>query len=135
MVSQVTEAVSLINQILVYVEDAESYLSSARTWGIFDALGGGLFTDIIKHSKVSKARNSMEEVTCLMQRLQRLLGSMQVPVDYRMEIGNFATFADFFFDGIIADVYMLNKIMQSLDTVRDLKHRLNDLKYRLENLR
>ena len=77
----------------------------------------------------------MDNVNYLMQRLQQVLGSIQLPADYRMQIGDFATFADFFFDGVFADLYMQSKIMQSLDEVRRLKSKLYDLKARLENIR
>ena len=132
---QVSEAINLTNQILEYVEQAERSLSSARNWGFFDVLGGGFITDLIKHSKLSRARSAMDDVNYLMQRLQQVLGSIQMPADYRMEIGNFATFADFFFDGVFADVYMVSKIMQSLDEVRRLKGKLYELKAKLEGLR
>ena len=117
---QIAEALNLTDQILVYVDQAERSLSSARNWGFFDVLGGGFIVDMVKHS---------------MQRLQNVLGSIQIPADYRMELGNFATFADFFFDGVFADVYMISKIMQSLDEVRKLKHKLYELKARLEEIR
>ena len=132
---QVSEAINLTNQILGYVEQAERSLSSARNWGFFDVLGGGFIPDLIKHSKLNRARDAMDSVNYLMQRLQQVLGSIQLPADYRMQIGNFSTFADFFFDGVFADVYMVSKIMQSLDEVRNLKHKLYDLKARLEGLR
>ena len=132
---QVSEAINLTNQILGYVEQAERSLSSARNWGFFDVLGGGFIVDMIKHHKLGKAREAMESVNYLMQRLQQVLGSLQLPADYRMEIGNFATFADFFFDGVFADLYMQSKIMQSLDEVRRLKSKLYELKSRLENIR
>ena len=131
---QISEAINLTNQILGYVEQAERSLSSARNWGFFDVLGGGFITDLIKHSKLNRARGAMDEVNYLMQRLQQVLGSISLPADYRMEIGNFATFADFFFDGVFADVYMVSKIMQSLDEVRRLKGKLYDLKAKLEGL-
>lgn len=132
---QVTDAINLTNQILGYVEQAERSLSSARNWGFFDVLGGGFIVDMIKHHKLGKAREAMESVNYLMQRLQQLLGSLQLPADYRMEIGNFATFADFFFDGVFADLYMQSKIMQSLDEVRRLKNKLYELKSRLEGIK
>ena len=132
---QISEAINLTNQILGYVEQAERSLSSARNWGIFDVLGGGFIVDMIKHHKLGKAREAMESVNYLMQRLQQLLGSLQLPADYRMEIGNFATFADFFFDGVFADLYMQSKIMQSLDEVRRLKNKLYELKSRLEGIK
>lgn len=131
---QITDAINLTNQILGYVEQAERSLSSARNWGFFDVLGGGFIVDMIKHHKLGKAREAMESVNYLMQRLQQVLGSLQLPADYRMEIGNFATFADFFFDGVFADLYMQSKIMQSLDEVRRLKKRLYELKSRLESI-
>lgn len=131
---QISEAINLTNQILGYVEQAERSLSSARNWGFFDVLGGGFIVDMIKHHKLGKAREAMESVNYLMQRLQQVLGSLQLPADYRMEIGNFATFADFFFDGVFADLYMQSKIMQSLDEVRRLKKRLYELKSRLESI-
>lgn len=131
---QILDAINLTGQILDYVGQAERSLSSARNWGFFDVLGGGFIVDMIKHAKLNNARNSMDNVNYLMQRLQQLLGSIQIPADYRMQIGNFATFADFFFDGVFADVYMVSKIMQSLDEVRKLKHKLLELKARLEGL-
>ena len=132
---QISEAINLTNQILGYVEQAERSLSSARNWGFFDVLGGGFIVDMIKHHKLGKAREAMESVNYLMQRLQQVLGSLQLPADYRMEIGNFATFADFFFDGVFADLYMQSKIMQSLDEVRRLKNKLYELKSRLEGIK
>ena len=132
---QVTEAINLTDEILVYVEQAERSLSSARNWGFFDVLGGGFIVDLIKHSKLNRARDAMDSVNYLMQRLQQVLGSIQLPADYRMQIGNFATFADFLFDGVFADVYMVSKIMQSLDEVRRLKGKLYELKSKLEGLR
>lgn len=132
---QLNEAISLVNQIIPYVEDAERSLSSARNWGIVDVFGGGFITDIIKHAKLNNASNSMESVNYLMQRLQQVLGSIQMPNDYRMQIGGFSTFADFMFDGAIADIYMTSKIMGSLDQVRELKSKLYTLKAKLEGLR
>ena len=132
---QVSEAINLTDQILGYVELAERSLSSARNWGFFDVLGGGFIVDMIKHHKLGKARDAMDSVNYLMQRLQQVLGSIQIPAYYRMEVGNFATFADFFFDGVFADVYMVSKIMQSLDQVRRLKNKLYELKSRLATIR
>lgn len=132
---QISEAINLTNQILGYVEQAERSLSSARNWGFFDVLGGGFIVDMIKHHKLGKAREAMESVNYLMQHLQQLLGSLQLPADYRMQIGEFATLADFFFDGVFADIYMQSKIMQSLDEVRRLKNKLYELKSRLEGIK
>lgn len=131
---QVNEAITITNQLLDLVQDAEKSLTSARNWGFIDLLGGGFITDLIKHSKISKASNSMDQVNYLMQRLQSVLGSIQIPQNYNMNLGGFSTFADFFFDGTLADGYMTYKIMSSIEEVRSLKNKLYTLKSRLESL-
>lgn len=132
---QINEALSLTNQLIPLVNEAENSLASARNWGFLDIMGGGFITDLIKHSKLNKASGAMNQVSYLMQRLQMVLGSIEVPMDYRMQIGDFATLADFLFDGAIADIYMTSKIMSSLTEVRNLKSKLYTLKARLEGMR
>lgn len=131
---QVNEALALTNQLINLTTQAERQLSSARNWGFIDVLGGGLITDIIKHSKLSNAKSTMDEVNYLMQRLQQTLGRINFPADYRMNVGGFATFADFFFDCGIVDALMLSKIWTSLNEVQKLKNKLYDLRGRLERL-
>lgn len=131
---QVNEAMQLVRQLIPLVENAERNLSSARTWSFLDVFGGGTLVDVIKHVKLDKASDSMNQVNYLMQRLQVVLGSIRIPEDYKMRVGGFATFADFLWDGAIVDVYMLSKIMSSLKTVRDLKCRLYSLKDMLEKM-
>ena len=132
---QINQALNLTDQLITCLDDAERQLSSARNWGFLDVLGGGLIVDLIKHSKLNNAKYSMERVNYLMQELQRVLGNIAIPNDYRMQVGGFATFADFFFDSGIVDVYMTAKIMSSLNEVRRLKEKCYDLKSRLSTIR
>ena len=125
------EAFSLINQLRPLLDEAERSLTSARNWGFVDLLGGGFITDLIKHSKVGKARSNMEQVNYLMQRLQTVLGSIRLPQDYGVNISRLATFADFFFDGTLADGYMTFKLLENLNGVRSLKQKLNLLETKL----
>ena len=131
---QVKQAIHLTNQLISCLDEAERHLSSARNWGFLDVLGGGFFVDLIKHSKLNNAKVTMDKVNYLMGELQRVMGSIAIPADYRMKIGGFATFADFFFDSGIVDVYMTAKIMSSLTEVRKLRDRCYDLKSRLAAL-
>lgn len=131
--SQINTAISIIDELIPLVNDAEHNLSGARNWGFLDVFGGGFFVDLIKHSKLNKASNSMEQVDYLMKNLQQVLGSINSN-DYSMNVGSFATLADFLFDGMIVDVYMVSKIMDSLGEVRKLKCKLYELRDRLLKL-
>ena len=132
---QVNQAINLTNQLIGELEQAERQLSSARNWGFLDVLGGGVIVDLIKHSKLNNAKISMDRVNYLLQELKRVLGGISMPGDYSMNVGGIATFADFFFDSGIVDVYMTAKIMSSLNEVRNLKNRCYELRSRLSNIR
>ena len=134
-IAQVNQALNLTNQLIGELEQAERQLSSARNWGFLDVLGGGLITDLIKHSKLNNAKASMDRVQYLLQELKRVLGGISMPGDYSMNVGTFATMSDFFFDSGIVDVYMTAKIMSSLNEVRNLKNRCYELRARLSNIR
>ena len=132
---QVNQAINLTNQLISELDQAERQLSSARNWGFLDVLGGGLIVDLIKHSKLNNAKISMDRVNYLLQELRRVLGGISMAGDYSMNVGGFETFADFFFDSGIVDVYMTAKIMSSLNEVRNLKNRCYELRSRLSNVR
>lgn len=131
MSPQVSNALATVNSLIPLVEESERLFKSARNWSFLDMFGGGTITDLIKHYKLGKASDAMSEVNSLLQQLSRELGNINIPEDYRVQLGGFLTFADFLFDGIFVDAYMASKIMTSLKKVRDLKDKLYILKSKL----
>ena len=131
---EITEVLVIIDQILPLIDEAEDKFKSARNWGFIDILGGGFLVDLIKHSKLGSASTIMNRINSLLQDLQRELKDIVIPTDFSMNTATFATFADFLFDGILADVYMQSKIMSSLDQVRELRNRLNFLRGKLKEI-
>jgi hypothetical protein len=129
--TQINRALSLTHQLISTLDEAEKKLSSARNWGIVDVLGGGLITDLIKHSKLNDAAGSMENVNYYLRELKNVLGGITMPQDYSMNVGGFLTFADFFFDSGIIDVYVTAKIMNSLSEVRRLRDKCYELRSKL----
>jgi len=92
---------------------------------------------MIKHSKMGDAADLMEQAKRDLQIFQRELKDIEVPLDLRMEVGSFLSFADFFFDGLVADYLVQSKIAQAREQVQDaighiepilkhLKQRLNE---------
>ena len=130
-----TDALCVLDRLVPLVFDAEKRLSHARNWSFIDVLGGGFFVDIFKYLNIGRAKNSMDEADRLLRELSSILGGMEIPVDYRMQLGGLATFADCVFDGfIISDVYMAGKILSSLEQVRELKKRLVALQVQLQSM-
>lgn len=131
---EINDVQVIINQLLPLIDEAESQFRGARNWGILDILGGGTLVDIIKHAKLNNASNCMNRINYLLHDLQRELKDVVIPTDFQMNTATFATLADFMFDGILADVYMQSKIINSMEQVQELRRRLLVLRDRLNQL-
>jgi hypothetical protein len=131
---EINDVQQIINQLLPLIDEAENKFRKARNWGFFDILGGGFITDLIKHSNLGAASNIMNQINYLLHDLQRELKEVVIPTDFSMNTASFSTFADFVFDGILADVYMQSKIMTSMEQIRELRSRLLILRDKLAEL-
>ncbi len=132
---EIDDCLNIIRRMMPLLSEAERQFSSARNWGFLDMLGGGFFVDLVKHSKLSNASRCMNEINWLLRDLERELKDVHFTTDYSMSTGGFSTFADFLFDGILADCYMQSKILSSLEQVRELRHRMEFIQARLTDMR
>lgn len=129
---EMNEAIQAGERALISLKTAQSQLKSAGNWGLFDMFGGGLFSSMIKHSKMNDASRYMEDAKRDLLVFQRELKDVNVPMDLRMEVGSFLSFADFFFDGFVADYLVQSKITEAREQVEDairmVENILRDLK-------
>lgn len=129
---ELLEAIEAGEHALESLYAASEKLNSAKNWGLLDLFGGGFITDLIKHSKLNDAADYLEQARSDLRIFQRELQDVQVPMDIRLEVGNFLTFADFFFDGIVADYLVQSKINETrnelVDAIRKVQYLLSDLK-------
>lgn len=125
--TEIREAVAAGERALTSLRRAQEKLDSARKWGLFDLFGGGFITDMIKHSRMNDASALMENARADLLVFQRELRDVCVPTEFRMEVSDFLTFADFFFDGVIADYLVQSKIAEA-------RAQVNDAIYQVERL-
>lgn len=116
---EINEAKTAGREALSCLRKAQEKLSSARNWGIWDMLGGGFISTLVKHSKIDDASALMEEARRKLQVFQRELRDVEVPARFRVDIGSFLTFADFFFDGLIADWMVQSRIGETREQVEE----------------
>jgi len=103
---------------------AKQELNGARGWGIYDMLGGGMLSTLIKHGKMDNARHYIEEAKWELQKFSKELRDVTYLSGVDFGIGDFATFADFFFDGMLADFYVQTKINEARRQVDDAIRRV-----------
>lgn len=119
MRKEMAEAIWAGERALTSLKTAQNQLNGARNWGLFDMFGGGMLSSMIKHSKINDASRYMENAKRDLQVFQRELRDVNIPLDLRMEVGSFLSFADFFFDGFVADYLVQSKISEAREQVDD----------------
>jgi len=112
---ELREALQAGEEVVRGLERVQKELQSAGNWGIWDMLGGGLVATAIKHSKIDNARSCVHQVQQQMSRFKRELADVQQCSEIVIDIGGLATFADYFFDGLIVDWIVQSRISESLE--------------------
>ena len=107
---EIQEAVRAGERALGSLRSDQSKLSSARSWGVWDIIGGGLITSMVKHSKINDASSFLERAKMDLKTFQRELKDVPDFAGLGIEIGGFLSFADFFLDGFLADCMVQSKI-------------------------
>lgn len=123
-IKEVYEAIYSGERAITSLEEMKKHLDSARGWGTWDILGGGLISDMAKHSAIDRANNSAHEVQYLLKSFEKELSDVNKFTDIKVNISGFTTFADFFFDGFFVDWFVQSKIKDSLRNVEGALSRI-----------
>ena len=128
---EIREAIAAGESALSSLRDAERKLQSARGWGLMDMFGGGIISGAIKHSRVSEAQRYIDDARMKLSRFRNELSDIQSVGDLDIRVGDFLTFADFFFDGFLADIMVQSRISEARtklqNAIREVENMLNRL--------
>ncbi|MDF2884308.1 MAG: hypothetical protein K0R54_4875 [Clostridiaceae bacterium] len=133
-IKELDEAISAGSLVLDRLIDVESSLNSAKGWGTWDMLGGGLISDLAKHSHIDDAKNTVEDVKMLLNNFHSELADINISSSIIIDIDGFTKFADFFFDGIFADWVVQSRINDSIDSVLKVKSNVDEILIRLKQM-
>lgn len=131
---EVQEAVVAGERALSSLKSAAEKLNSAKNWGFLDMFGGSFISGMMKHSRMNDATLYMENAKNQLQIFQRELKDIHVPMDFQLEIGTFLTFADFFFDDIISDCLVQNRIGKTKEEVDEAIRQVDQILGDLQGL-
>ncbi|MCB8815446.1 hypothetical protein [Desulfosporosinus shakirovi] len=131
---EINEALSAGNRVLDSLDSVLSTLESAEGWGTWDLLGGGLISDLAKHSHIDDAKVETENIQRLLRQFKIELTDVSISSEIVIETEGFAKFADFFFDGLIADWFMQSKINESQASVERVKSQVLNIVAKLEHM-
>ena len=135
-IKEIDEAISAGNCVIDEINNTENSLNSAEGWGLWDMWGGGgLITDMIKHSHIDDARTTASEVQRLLNYFRTELTDVKISSQIDIEVEGFVKFADFFFDGLIADWVVQSHINDSLESVSRVKGEVNRVLIKLQQMK
>ncbi len=134
-IKEIKEAITAGNRVMDQIVNAESSLNSAEGWGTWDMLGGGgLVTNMIKHSHIDNAKDAVSRIQSLLNSFRTELTDIKINSEIHIQIEGFAKFADFFFDGLISDWVVQSRINDSLDSVQRVKVEVKNVLRKLEQM-
>lgn len=136
---ELEEAITAGTTALRTANDLVLSLKHAESLGIFDVLGGGFLTDMAKHETLDEAQQNVEQLQIDLQRFNKELADVAVREGLQVGIDRMLKFADFFFDGLLTDMTVLDNIRHShsfVDQTRDqILGTLRQLQTKLEEVR
>jgi len=131
-VKEIREAIDAADNALNHLRSARKYLDSAGNWGLLDLFGGGLISGIMKHSKISDAERELDNARYALRRFSKEL--RDVSGYSAIHVSDFLTFADFFFDGFVADILVQSKISDGKRQCDDAIYRVEGIRAKLQNM-
>ena len=128
---EVDEAAWAGRQARDALENVLVSLDSARSLGAWDMLGGGLMVTAMKHGRIDEARDGISWAQRALADFRAELADVEILDCPQVEIGSFATFADYFFDGLLVDWMVQSGIRQAQDNTGYALARVEEILGRL----
>lgn len=132
---EVREAIRAGKRALESLKEAQRQLNSAGNWGLVDIFGGNTISGLMKHMKVNNASRCVDDARRDLAIFRDELGDIRDIEDLHVDIDGFLTFADFFFDGFAADIFVQSKIRRGQQQVQEAIRRVEEILRDLRNNR
>ena len=128
------EALSAGRRALDQMDDIREDMNDAEGWGTWDLIGGGLMATAAKHARLDAAQRKLERLQCLLAGFRTELADVQIGADLQIQADGFLTFADYFFDGLLADWAVLNHIQNTQARLAETAARIGQVMTRLDEM-
>ena len=132
---ELQEAQNVGRLALETARQVQKELDSAEGWGTWDLMGGGgLITQLAKHEHLDQAQKLVNSLQTQLRRFKTELADVEIHGDMHVKIDDFLRFADWFFDGLIVDWAVQDKIEQAKEDVYNTTWQIQDFLNRLEHM-
>lgn len=129
---ELKEARSAADISIAKIDCGLSQLESASSWGIFDILGGGLFSSLVKRNKIGEANLSLEEISTSLKALNKELSDVDIslPDDIPDRLSD--ELFDLVFDNIFTDIRVQGEIKENLVALKELRYAIVEIRDKVD---
>lgn len=132
---EISEAIAAGMCVLEKLGVARKELGSAQGWGIFDIMGGGVLSTMVKHSHVNEAQRYIADIKNDLLRFKKEVDDIG-ELDFQdVEMSGGLVMFDYIFDNVFTDFMVQSKINDSLRSVEEMESRLRAIMDHLEALK
>ena len=110
LLTEINEAIEAGRDAQMRLRRIQETLRSAKGWGIYDLLGGGLISGMMKRIRMEKAQQQIEELRGSLERFNSELKDVQVQCSASAELSEWLNITDLVFDDPLSDWLSLSKI-------------------------
>lgn len=110
LLTEINEAIEAGRDAQMRLRRIQETLRSAKGWGIYDLLGGGLISGMMKRIRMEKAQQQIDELRGSLERFNSELKDVQVQCSASAELSEWLSITDLVFDDPLSDWLSLSKI-------------------------
>ncbi|MBK8506407.1 MAG: hypothetical protein IPL46_31935 [Saprospiraceae bacterium] len=114
------------DEVLLILDKMTDHLRQAKNWGQWDMAGRQRGSSYLKHNQIDQARDLSYHAKHLLVRLERdlsqIYGNEQFNLSFKLD--SFSKFTDIFFDDLISDWIVQQKIQNALSNVITVRDKL-----------
>lgn len=133
---EIDEAIEAGRKALQALDEAAEKLGSAKRWGIWDIVGGGLISSLVKHSRIDDARELLQQARNELESFSDELDDIQENLpEFDLEISDLVSTFDIVFDNVFADILVQEKVEETAREVDKTRTRVKDAVDQLCELR
>ena len=126
-IRELDEAICAGKDVGYALDQMIGQLDSAAGWGTWDILGGGMLATMAKHGRMNDAQNAAFQARQAISRFRTELADVSQLWVPDLQVGEFTSFADYFFDGLFVDLYIQDKIGTARRSAEETAAQVEDL--------
>ena len=135
LLTEINEAIEAGRNAQMRLRRIQETLRSAKGWGIYDLLGGGLISGMMKRIRMEKAQQQIEELRGSLERFNRELKDVQVQCNTSAELSAWLSITDLVLDDPLSDWLSLSEIKDAKAEIDRTEKEVTALLAQLESSR